>query len=488
VTGQRRGGAHLLVAAALAGCALMEPQAPSVETGLDADDRYAAAEPGAPAPQPADLHWWRRLDDPLVTEWVERALAAAPDVAIGRERIAQAEAALRVAQAQHQPAIAAFASANYDTRPTGRNRRGRVSAGLTLEWDADLAGGLRFAERSAAARLLGAHEQMQATRLALAGLTARSVIAYREAVRDAQLLAQAHAVQQAMLGIVRVRVDAGLSPRLDLEGAQAELAAIEADRAAAAVRVRQAFAALQLAAGERPQPPTLQAVSMAPEKEPLQQAVVPALVGVQPVGRPLDLLRRRPDLRAAQRALEADVADIGVARAALRPSLRLPGTLAVSSRALAAVDFVSASIAAVIDAAVFDAGRREAEVDAAEARARESALVYRKTLLQALGEVEAALVGSEGASARIDALRRSTRAAQAAVDDARTLYTAGLSEFLNVLDARRTALERQRELLRARADSARFAVATFEALGLIDEPDASMAPKQDADRGLARHP
>src|SRR5690606_28211392 len=128
--------------------------------------------------------------------------------------------------------------------PTGRNRRGRVSAGLTLEWDADLWGGLRFAERSAAARLLGAREQLQATRLALAGLTARSVIEYREAVRDAELLAQTQAVQQEVLGIVRVRVDAGLSPRFDLERAVGDVAATEADRAAAAVRVRQAFAAL----------------------------------------------------------------------------------------------------------------------------------------------------------------------------------------------------------------------------------------------------
>lgn len=218
---------------------------------------------------------------------------------------------------------------------------------------------------------------------------------------------------------------------------------------------------------------------------------MPVLVGPQPVGRPLDLLRQRPDLRAAQRALEAAVAEIGVARAALRPSLRLPGTLAITSRALAAVDFVSASIAAIIDAAVFDAGRRQAQVEASEARARELALVYRRRLLQALGEVEAALVAADGAAARIEALRRSVRAADAAVADARTLYTAGLSDFLGVLDARRTALSRHRELLRARAESARFAVATFEALGLIDEPEAlgaSIAPRQDTGHDLARHP
>lgn len=323
---------------------------------------------------------------------------------------------------------------------------------------------------------------MQATRLATAALAARGVIEYREAVRDAQLLAQGHALQSDVLHVVQVRFDAGLAPRLDLERALAELTAIEADQATAAARTRQAFAALQLLAGERPQPPSLQAVAIAESKE-NQRARVPALGAQQPVGRPLDLLRQRPDLRAAQRALEAAVADIGVARAELRPRLRLPGTLTLVSGVLSGtvIDTVSASIAAVIDLALFDAGKRQAEVDAAEARARELALVYRQTLLQALSQVESALVGAQAAESRIEALERSARAAQAAVEDARTLYTAGLSTFLDVLDARRTALAPRRDQVRAQADSARLAVAAFEALGLIeqseDEPRFSSAAR-----------
>jgi outer membrane protein TolC len=133
------------------------------------------------------------------------------------------------------------------------------------------------------------------------------------------------------------------------------------------------------------------------------------------------------------------------------------------------IDTVSASIAAVIDLALFDAGQRRAEVDAAESRARELALVYRQTLLQALSQVESALVGAQAAEARTEALERSARAAQAAVEDARTSYTAGLSTFLDVLDARRTALALRRDPVRAQADSARLAVATFEALGLIED-------------------
>jgi NodT family efflux transporter outer membrane factor (OMF) lipoprotein len=472
-----------LLAGTVAGCASVAPEPPRPYIGLDAADRYAAADPDAPTPELADLRWWRRFDDPMLIEWVERALAGALDIGIARERVAQADALLRSARARRSPSLGFEASAGYNTRPSGAQRhRTRLAAGLTFDWDADLWGGLEQAERSAAANLLRSQDLAQVTRLATAALAARGVIEYREAVRDAQLLAQGHALQSDVLRVVRVRFDAGLAPRLDLERALAELTAIEADQATAAARMRQAFAALQLLAGERPQPPSLQAVTLAESKQGEPVAVLPTLSGAQPVGRPLDLLRQRADLRAAQRALEAAVADIGVARAELRPRLRLPGTLTLVSGILSgtAIDTVSASIAAVIDLALFDAGQRQADVDAAESRAREAALVYRQTLLQALGQVESALVGAEAAEARIDALERSARAAQAAVEDARTLYTAGLTTFLDVLDARRTALTLRRDQVRARADAARLAVATFEALGLIETsadeprfPDAS---------------
>jgi NodT family efflux transporter outer membrane factor (OMF) lipoprotein len=470
----------LLGVCVLAGCASPAPP-PSVhpDIALDAADRYAAADPAAPKPAPSDLRWWTRFDDAALSDWVERALAGAPDIAIARERVAQADALLRSARAQRSPSLASEASAGYNTRASSGQRRGaRLTAGLVLAWDADLSGGLEQAERSAAAKLLRSRDLVQATRLSTAALAARGVIEYREAVLDARLLAQGHALQSDVLRVVQVRFDAGLAPRLDVERARADLTAIEADQAAAAARIRQALAALQVLAGERPQPPSLQAVAIAPSNAAQHVAPLPALHGEQPVGRPLDLLRQRADLRAAERALEAAVADIGVARAALGPRLRLPGTLTLVSGVFngALIDTVSASIAAVIDMALFDGGERQAQIDAAESRAREAAAVYRQTLLQALGQVESALVGAQAARARIEALARSARAAQAAADDARTLYAAGLSSFLDVLDARRTLLTLQRQQLQAQADSARQTVATFEALGLVADGDEAKVP------------
>jgi multidrug efflux system outer membrane protein len=247
------------------------------------------------------------------------------------------------------------------------------------------------------------------------------------------------------------------------------------------VRIRQARAALLVLAGEPVSglPPLAMAAAPA-----LDAAVrLPSLQGPLPVARPLDLLRLRPDLRAAEQALLAAAADVGVARAALYPSLRLPGTLVLATGA-GLLDRVTSAIALVLDAQLYDGGARRAEVDAARSRLREATLVYRQTLLQALQQIDAALVGSAGAQRRIAALQRAVEASQAALDQAITLYEAGLSAQLDVLDARRLALEQQRDLTRAEADAARQAVALFEATGLI-EP-ASRPAAGNAARGLPR--
>src|SRR5690606_26510601 len=135
--------------------------------------------------------------------------------------------------------------------------------------------------------------------------------------------------------------------------AEAEAASLAADAADAVVRVRQAGAALQVLAGERPGP-----------LDGGDALHLPALSGTQPVVRPLDLLRLRPDLRAAGNALIATAADLGVAQADLYPRLRLPGSITLTSSALSGgvLNIVSASIAAVLDATLFDGGQRRAGV------------------------------------------------------------------------------------------------------------------------------
>ncbi len=450
----------MAMAAALAGCGsttLLDapPEAPTL--GITANDSFAAAPTGAMAPTEADLRWWNRFNDPALAAWVERSLANSPDTAIARERVVQAQALLRGASARRSPLIGAEASVEARSRRAAGERRLDPGAALTLDWDLDLWGGLRQAEQSAAASLLQAEDLAQAARLSTAGLTARAYVAWQEALLDEQLLADGLSLQREVLRLVDVRVNAGLAPKLDLDRAQTEAATLEADAADARVRVRQAAAALQVLAGERPQPMATPV------------ARLPVLQGAATVARPIDLLRLRPDLRAAERGLAVAAADLGVARADLYPRLRLPGAITLTSAGLGGgvLDIVTATLAAVLDVALFDDGERSANVDAARSRVAEAGEVYRQTLLEALQQAEAALVASEGTATRARALERGNTAALSAVDQARTLYTNGLTGFLDVIEAQRSALDTRRNLLRAQADAARQAIAGFEAMGLI---------------------
>jgi NodT family efflux transporter outer membrane factor (OMF) lipoprotein len=479
---QRLAGAPLWAVALCAalfntGCAQFSAGAPAPALptlGLTETEGFSAAI-AAPAPTEADLHWWRRFDDPALALWVERALANNVDIAIATERVKQARALLQSAQAGRGVSLGVQAATELRLQREAGQRRVQPDAALTLDFDMDLWGGLRQAERSAAAGVLRNQDLAQAARLAAAGLTARAYIEWRVALKDHRLLGDALTLQREALRIVLVRVGAGLSPVLDRDRAQAEVAATQAEQASAAQRIGQAVAALQVLAGQRPRPPPLSVVatSSAAGEDRLK---LPALQGLQPLVRPLDLLRLRPDLGAAEQALVAAAADIGVAQAALRPQLRLPGTLVFGAATASAgvFELVSATLAAVLDVTLFDSGAGAAALASSRSRAREAALVYRQTLLQALQQVEGALLAQQGAQARIAARQSASTAALTAEAQAQTLYRAGLTGFLDVLDTQRSALVNQRELLQAQADSASAAVVAFEAMGMINSSGGAL--------------
>ncbi|MEZ5662812.1 MAG: efflux transporter outer membrane subunit [Burkholderiaceae bacterium] len=455
--------ALVYVSLALTGCAVTAPSPDLPAQGLSETSRFDAAPAGAPEATLADLRWWTRFDDPALAGWVERALDRNPDIGVAREQASQARSLLDQARSRRGGQLGAEASVVARSRRTSSQRSPDPSASVTFDWDLDLWGGLRWAEQSAAAGVLRQADLLQATRLATASLTARAYIAWREALLDERLLAEALELQAEVLRLVQVRVNAGLAPRLDLDRSRAEIASLRAEATDAVVRVRQAGAALQVLAGERPA-----------AMDGGDAIRLPGLPDGQPVVRPLDLLRLRPDLRAAESALAGAAADVGVARADLYPRLRLPGSIAFTSSALGSsvLDIVTASIAAVLDTALYDGGQRRAGVAVAESRLREATEVYRKTLLEALQQAESSLVASDGARQRTQALEQGLAAAQAAASQSQVLYNNGLSGFLDVLEAQRTALDLRRRLLVAQAEGARQSVATFEAMGLIGPEDS----------------
>ena len=457
----------LALALLAAGCATVEEPYRRPDVGLVESDTFADA-PAVVEPTPADLHWWRRFGDAELAQWVERALAGNLDIAAAFARVDQAHALLRRARAARGPSVDASGRIGVERRNGGsgsnssRNDSGAAaSAGLNIEWDADLWGGLRQAEQSAAAELLRTEDLAQAARLAAAGTAARGYVEWREAQNTWQVLRETLRLREDTLRLARTRVDAGLAPAIDASRAEAEVAAARAAFNEAAGRTRQTELALHVLAGERPRARELAEIDPAP---------IPQLEGEPPVPRPIDLLRLRPDVRAAERALIAAYADVGVARATLYPQLRLPGELLLSAAGIGAgsiVSGVTASLAAALDATLYDGGARRAEVEAARAQAREAAFIYERTVLEALEQVESALIARRTIGAQQEAQRAAVAASSRALEQARAMYQAGLANFGDVLDAQRTWLASRIALMQADASQARAAIAMFEAIGVI---------------------
>ncbi len=454
--------------AGLAGCASVTPP-PAAEAlpapPLAAESRFVAAVGATDTAGAAAQPWWQGFDDPGLATWVERALAARPALAAARERLAVAQAQLAQAAAPGRPTLAAEAGASADLR-RGATRRVSPSAGLAFAWDLDLGGGLAAGQRAALARQLQAEELLEAERSATAALTAAAYVEWRLAGADLALLAEAIGLQREAERVAQVRVEAGLSPRLDLERAAAERAGLEAEQAAAQAREQRAAAALQVLAGQVPQ--ALASVAPAAVPPAMPPAVPPAVPRAAPLAAvtPAQLLAARADLRAAARAVQAAGAEIGVAADALAPRLRLPGTLAFGLAGTgSAVELVTASLAALLEWPLLDGGAARAGMAAAEARWREAGALYRDAVLAALEQAEAALADAGAATARQAALRRAETAAAAALADARSLYGAGLVGFLDVVEAQRSLVGARRARLAAEADGALAAVAWYRALG-----------------------
>lgn len=466
-----------------AGCTTVGPTYERPDIGLQDNDNFVYQQAPASVPTKADLRWWEQFDDPQLTLWVARALAGNLDIAIAFERIDQAAAALQGAQGRLRPTLDASTqvTTNYRRGNTNTNNRSTqnnsnspsASAGLQFDWALDLWGGLRQVERAAAASLMQQHDLAQAARLATAGLTARSYLSWREAQREQALLEQTLQLREEMQRIVAVRVDVGLAPPLDLVRAKSDLATVQAELDAAAASVKQAELALHILAGERLTTPS-------PAQPAQSISALPALDQPVPTPRPIDLLRLRPDVHAAERALIAAYANVGVAQSELYPQLRLPGQMLLTATGLgtgSVVSSLTSSLGAALSFPLFDGGQRRAELSATQSRAREAALVYRRTVLEALEQAESALLAHQTSRSQLMARRAAAAASDASLEQVRTLYTEGLTDFLDVLEVQRTWLANRRDLMRTQGDVARAQIALFEAMGLMEHEAGSPRPQ-----------
>jgi NodT family efflux transporter outer membrane factor (OMF) lipoprotein len=455
----------LAVAVAASGCFLpgRDYVAPSAaELGIPAaySNPPAAAHAGDGAA--AVTGWWRALGDPMLAELVEEALREGPDVAAARARLREARARRRLAAASLWPQIGVGAGGQY-VKSSGDTSLGEwqdfYDAGLDATWEPDLAGGQRRALQGAEADAQAAEASLGEAKVALAAEVARAYVDLRS-FRARRSIAEANlASQESTLRLTEWRMQAGLATSLDAEQARTN---VEQTRAGIPVLERSAAEAesrLAVLVGTAPE----HLRERLRDQVPIPSAPVPPAIGI-----PADLLRRRPDVAAAERTLAAETARVGEATAARYPSLSLSGSIgleALSVGALTSGTSLAAAVAGSLAQTLFDAGRIESQIEIRTAVQEQALAAYRTAVLNALREVENALVAISRTRQREQALATAASSARSAATLAGHQYAAGIIDFQTLLDAERTVLSVEESLVATRAESTSAVIQLYEALG-----------------------
>jgi multidrug efflux system outer membrane protein len=451
------------VAAALLSACAVGPNYHAPETKTAAAFDNAAAAPYAAGGEVAEF--WTGFHDAELNKLVNDALAANHDLRIAITRVREARALRRDAAFDLAPSVNAGGgytktrTAVATTAPGVPRETELYDAGFDAFWELDFFGRVRRGLEASNAEL-GAVEA--SARDAQVIVTAEVTRTYFELRGEQQRLDVARrnvANQKQTLDLAQARLDAGSGTEFDTARAQAQLSATLGSIAPLEAAVARAIHRLSVLVGKEPG-------ALRAELTPPQD--LPPLPGIVPVGDPAGLLRRRPDIRIAERELAADTARVGVAIADLFPRVTFTGNagyVATGSGDLGDSGTDTYTLAPGISWGIFDLGHVQARIGAAKWRKEGAVLRYEQTVLQALEETENSLVTHARARERLVHDQEAVRASNTAAGLARVRYENGASDFLSVLDAERIQLQSEDQLARSRTEAATSLIAVYKSLG-----------------------
>lgn len=439
---------------------------------LAAFHNAAAVDARQAPPAPSLGDWWTGFHDPTLSRIVERALAQNLDLAASLARVQQARAAAQAAGAQLLPtadfvpqATAIRQSLNSQIGEIGKNlpRYNRdvrlYDVGAAASWEIDLFGGLRRGTEAAEAEAQAAEAERAGTRISVAADAADAYFQIRGDQARLQVAQRQIDVDAHLLDLVRLQRSRGVAT--DREVAQAEALLQQAQTTIPVLRIDLEAQLNRLDVLMGAQPGTY-------AKELGAETEIPAIPGIPGADQPLDVLRRRPDIIAAERQVAAASARIGVALADYYPKISLSGLLGFESLSTNHL-FTAASFQPAATGALrwrlFDFGKVDAEVASARGADAEALARYRQTVLHAAEDVENAFTGLTQTEARAEKLEGEVASLTKARDLSQQSYASGVIPLTDVLDADRQLLAAQDDLARNRADAARAAVTCYRALG-----------------------
>lgn len=438
--------------------------------------------------------WWNDFDDPALSSLIERALAANLDLQVAVLRIQEARAQRGVTAAGLWPSLGANASFTRtrlsESTPTGSlftnfgnvhlpgapaisipNPYNQYQLGADVSWELDLFGRVRRSLEAADASVDASLEDQHAATIALLGDVARAYIDLRGAQLSKRTAEQSIATTEELLELTQQRRSAGLTSDVDVVQADAQRSATQAELPGFDLAVTESINQLSHLLALPPE-------SLRTELE--AGAAIPAPPAAVPIGLPAELARRRPDIRKAEATLHAATADIGVAVAGLYPRLTLTGGAGVQSETVSKLtDWASRffALGPTLELPLFDRGRWQT-VSLQKTRARQAAVSYANTVLNALLEVENARAAFSAEQDRRAWLEATVEKNRDAVTLARQRYGSGVASFIEILDAERTLQQNELSLAQSRTALGEDLVALYRALGGGWEPERALSPQR----------
>ena len=450
----------LLAALLLAGCATTAQFTPAAAPAAPAaykelDGRWASA---APAEAQARGRWWAVFADPVLDGLVERADANNTSIQLAAARLSQARALLRSADADRLPQIGVSAGASRGNllTPGVATPVTVASVGASASWEPDLFGRLAKASNAASLDAQASAALLQSTRLLVQSDVAQAYFVLRALDDERALVRETVGAYRDTLRLTERRYAAGDVAELDLARVRTEVAATESQALALDRRRAQLEHALAVLLGELPSGFSLAEADW--------RGALPNV----PPGIPSTVLTRRPDVSAAQSAMQAAQLRVGVARSAWFPDVALTANGGFASTDLGDLFKWSArswGIGALLSLPLFDGGRREAGVQNANALWDAAAASYREQVLVAFQDVEDQLAALRLLADQAGAQTQAVDAAARATVLSNSRYRNGLVSQLELLDARRSELANRRQAVQVRAAQYQATVGLIRALG-----------------------
>lgn len=413
---------------------------------------------------PVDDQWWKAFQDPVLDSLISVAVKQNYSILTAIDRINMAKANLRMERGNFFPTIGLNAGwtrqqSSGNTSELPQSTQHYYDASLNMSWELDLFGSIRNRVKAQKENFAASKEEYTGTMVSLCAQVASAYINLRELQQELAVIQKNCASQEAVLKITEVRYNTGLVSKLDVAQAKSVFFSTKASIPQIESSINQYITTLAILLGTYPQEirPTLESPGILPDyMEPIG------------VGLPADLLLRRPDIRSAERSVNAQAALVGASKSDWLPQIFLKGSLGYAAKDLKDLTHhksMTYEIAPALSWTLFKGTQLVNATKLAKAQLDEAINQFNQTVLTAVQETDNAMNAYRNSIKQIVALREVRNQGQETLTLSLELYKQGLTPFQNVLDAQRSLLSYENQLVQARGYSLLQLIAMYQALG-----------------------